>query len=80
MIILYSLEQIDHVYFVVIDMELQLCKFNLDALAFFWGGTTIEGQIEKIMAIEWQEDNGKDLEPQELFNQLNMLFQTLSIA
>ena len=32
------------------------------------------------MSMEWQEQNGEDLEPQELFNQLNLLFQTLSIV
>ena len=52
MIMLRSFEQIDHVYFVVIDMEMQLCRFNLDALAFFWGGIALEGQKAKIMAIE----------------------------
>ena len=61
-------------------MELEFCRFNPSALAFFWGGTGVEGQKEKIMSMEWQEQNGEDLEPQELFNQLNLLFQTLSIA
>ena len=61
-------------------MELQKCRFNPYALAFFWDGTTNEGQTKKIMAMEWQEENGDNLEPQELFNQLNMLVQTLIIV
>ena len=71
---LYSLEQIDHLHSIVINMELEFCWFNLDALAFFWGGTAVERKKEKIMTMEWQEENGEDLEPQELFNQLNLLF------
>ena len=80
MIMLCSLEQIDHVHSIVIDMELEFCPFNPGALAFFWGGTGVEKQKEKIMSMEWQEQNGEDLEPHVLFNQLNLLFQTLSIA
>ena len=32
------------------------------------------------MSMAWQEQSDEDLEPQELFNQFNLLFQTLSIA
>ena len=41
-ITLCSLEQIDHVHSIVIDMELEFCRFNLRALAFFWDGTGVE--------------------------------------
>ena len=51
-ITLCSHEQIDHVHSIVIDMELEFCRFNPDALAFFWDGTIVEGQKEKIMSME----------------------------
>ena len=60
-------------------MELQLCQFNANTLAFFWNGIAVEGQKEKIIAMEWQEENGDNLEPHELFNQLNMVFKTPNI-
>ena len=53
MIMFCSLEQIDHVYSIVIDMELEFSRFNPSTLAFFLGGTTFEGQKEKIMSMEW---------------------------
>ena len=62
-ITLCSLEQIDHVHSIVIDMELEFCRFNPNALAVFWDGIAIERQEEKIMSMEWQEQNGEDLEP-----------------
>ena len=62
-ITLCSLEQINHVHSIVIDMELEFCRFSPSALAFFWGRIVVEGQKEKIMSMEWQEQNGEDLEP-----------------
>ena len=60
-IVLFLLEQIDHVHFVVINLELQLCKFNPDVMTYLWSGTMVERQKKKVIVIEWEEENDNNL-------------------